>query len=418
MSGEYQRIDACRACKNEKLICLLDLGEQCLSGIFPARPDVDVPKVPLRLVKCDETVGDACGLVQLEHTFDLETMYGGEYGYRSGLNSSMVRHLKEKAEKIMESIDLKDGDLVIDIAGNDGTFLGFFPSTLKLVSVNPTSTKFQEHIPPAVHAIAGFFSSDIVQKHVVESKASVVTSFSMFYDLEDPCDFAQEVRKVLKTDGIWVLEQSYMPTMMKTNSFDTICHEHLSYYGMKQLRYIMDRTGFKILDYQFNGVNGGSISLTVTPKENTCVEDCSSRIDDLIDVELAMGLSTAVPWKAFAERMISNGEQFRSILNYYKSKGYRVAALGASTKGNVTLQSWGIGPKDIQVVADVHHTKFGCFTPGTLIPIEDEDKVLLEEYDLYVVLPWHFRDFFMACEKFKGRKLLFPLPQPEVVFID
>lgn len=371
------------------------------------------------MVKCDETVENACGLVQLEHTFDLETMYGGDYGYRSGLNSSMVRHLKGKAERILRSVDLNDGDLVIDIAGNDGTFLGFFPGTLQLVSVDPTSSKFQEHIPPSVNAIAAFFSAKVIEEVVTGAKkANVVTSFSMFYDLDDPCLFAKEVLKVLKPDGVWVLEQSYMPTMIKTNSFDTICHEHLSYYGMKQLKFIMDAAGFKIVDFEFNDVNGGSISLTVTPQENPSMEACNSKVNDLIDVELAMGLATPLPWKAFADRMTSYGEQFRSMLEYYKGKGYRIAGLGASTKGNVTLQSWGISANDIEVVGDVHHTKFGCFTPGTWIPIEDEDRVLQEKYDLYVVLPWHFRAFFMASPKFKGCKLLFPLPQPEIVIVD
>ena len=197
-------------------------------------------KGPLKLVKCDEGTG-GCGHVQLEHTFDLPTMYGDEYGYRSGLNGSMVNHLRGKYEKISQLVNLEPNDIVIDIAGNDGTFLGFFPSTLKLVSIDPTSKKFSQYFDDHVSYIPDFFSRKIFVDFFGNVTAKLVTSFSMFYDLEDPCQFAKEVNSVLDPEeGIWVLEQSYMPEMLRVNSFDTICHEHLSYYGMRQLKYIME----------------------------------------------------------------------------------------------------------------------------------------------------------------------------------
>jgi len=244
----FHKIEKCRVCGNEHYYTVLDLGDQYLSGIFPKFVDPDMYKGPLKLVKCDESTG-GCGHVQLEHTFDLPTMYGEEYGYRSGLNSSMIKHLGEKYEKITNYLNLKENDIVVDIAGNDGTFLGFFPSTLKLVSIDPTSKKFGRYFADHVSYIADFFSKKTFREFFGKSNAKLITSFSMFYDLEDPCQFAKEVNSVLDPEeGIWVLEQSYMPEMLRANSFDTVCHEHLSYYGMRQLKYIMDQAGFKIID--------------------------------------------------------------------------------------------------------------------------------------------------------------------------
>ena len=412
--SKFYKIEKCRVCGNEHLITVLDLGDQYLSGIFPREIEGDMYRGPLTLVKCDEKKG-GCGHVQLEHTFDLPTMYGDEYGYRSGLNGSMVRHLKEKAVKIMADTKLDSGDIVVDIAGNDGTFLGFFPHDLQLMSIDPTSKKFKEYIPEHVNHIADFFSADAYRDRFGKQKAKVITSFSMFYDLEDPCEFARQVHECLDPHGIWVLEQSYMPEMLRVNSFDPVCHEHLSYYGMRQLKYIMDKSGFKIVDFEFNDVNGGSISVVVTPATNSERKECTVKLTGIIAKELDIGLDTVQPWEDFAERINSCKKQFWEIVDFYRRNGSKICCLGASTKGNVTLQTWEIGPEEIEVVGDVNPDKDGSFTPGTWIPIKNEESVLEKEYDLHIVLPWHFRDFFLKNEKFRGRRFLFPLPEPEVV---
>jgi len=408
-SDLFHKIEKCRVCGNEHLVTVLDLGEQFLSGIFPKKIDLDMPRGPLKLVKCNEEEG-GCGHVQLEHTYDLPTMYGDNYGYRSGLNASMVKHLKEKAQKIQKDIKLESGDIVVDIAGNDGTFLGFFPETCQLMSIDPTSEKFKGYFKSNVNYMADFFSAELFKKRFGNQKAKVITSFSMFYDLDDPCDFASQVKECLAPEGIWVLEQSYMPEMLRVNSFDTVCHEHLSYYGMRQLKYIMDKAGLNIVDYEFNDVNGGSISLVVSPSK----KECSTKLTALLALEVEQGLDTVEPWEEFAARMTENNHKFLKIIRDLRDEGYKVAGLGASTKGNVTLQTWGITPNDILAIGDVNPDKDGSFAPGTWIPIKNEDEVLAY-YDVFVILPWHFKKFFVNNEKFKGKKLVFPLPTPEVV---
>ena len=409
----FHKIEKCRVCGNEHYYTVLDLGNQYLSGIFPKFVDLDMYRGPLKLVKCDESTG-GCGHVQLEHTFDLPTMYGEEYGYRSGLNSSMVKHLKSKYEKIYNFLDLKENDIVIDIAGNDGTFLGFFSPELKLVSIDPTSKKFSKYFKEHVDYIADFFTEKTFRQFFGYSNAKLVTSFSMFYDLQDPCQFAKEVNSILDPEeGIWVLEQSYMPEMLRANSFDTVCHEHLSYYGMRQLKYIMDQAGLKIIDFEFNDANGGSISVVVANIDSK-YEEATQMVNDLLQKELDLKLDTAEPWNDFSFRIEECRIKFWELINECKEGGLKIAALGASTKGNVTIQTWRVTPDDIEVVGEVNPDKDGSFTPGTWIPIKNEDSVI-EEYDVFVVLPWHFKNFFINSPKFKGKKLLFPLPNAEIV---
>jgi hypothetical protein len=404
-NNKFYKVESCRVCGNKHYSTVLDLGNQYLSGIFPKFVDFDMHRGPLKLIKCDETTG-GCGHVQLEHTFDLSTMYGEEYGYRSGLNASMVKHLQEKCEKIVNFLNLQKNDLVIDIAGNDGTFLGFFSSELRLVSIDPTSKKFSKYFKDHVDYIANFFTEKTYRTYFGEQKAKLVTSFSMFYDLEDPCQFAKEVNAILDpNEGIWVLEQSYMPEMLRVNSFDTVCHEHLSYYGMRQIKYIMDQAELKI--------NGGSISVVVDNK-NSKYEEATQMLNELIQEELDLKLNTTEPWIDFSFRIEECRVKFWEIINTCKKEGLKVAALGASTKGNVTLQTWGITDNDIEVVGEVNPDKDGSFTPGTWIPIRKENAVI-EEYDVFVILHWHFKNFFINNPKFKGKKLLFPLPNAEIV---
>lgn len=410
----YRKITKCRVCGNSHYTKILDLGDQYLTGLFPKHIDLKMHSAPLVLVKCDESYG-GCGHVQLQHTFDLSTMYGDSYGYRSGLNAGMVAHLKSKYERIIKNLSLKTNDIVVDIAGNDGTFLSFFSDNLDLWVIDPTSRKFSQYIPERVHYIADFFSSKLYFDKIGFERAKLVTSFSMFYDLEDPCEFARQVNEILDpNEGMWVLEQSYMPEMLRMNSFDTICQEHLSYYGMRQLKYIMDRSNFKIIDFEFNDVNGGSISLVVANRNSKYVE-CTERIESLIFDEFKEKLHTIEPWIFFSERVDACRSQFFEIIRDFTNRGKKIAGLGASTKGNVLLQTWNVGPNSLQLIGDVNPDKDGAYTPGTWIPIRSEEEALSENYDAYVVLPWHFKKFFLSNPKFKGRTLIFPLPNPEVV---
>jgi len=256
----FSKTEKCRICGNANLVPIADLGVQFLTGVFPKQVEENITQGPLRLVKCHGNE-NVCGLLQLEHSYDLGEMYGRNYGYRSGLNPSMVRHLENKVARIVQMVSLHNGDLVVDIGSNDGTTLNAFPPDLRLLGVDPTGDKFRHFYRSHVDLIVDFFSADLVADACTGQKAKVVTSFSMFYDLESPVDFAKDIAKTLAPDGIWVFEQSYMPLMLEKGAYDTICHEHLEYYGLRQIVWIAECAGLKVIDVEFNDINGGSFSV-------------------------------------------------------------------------------------------------------------------------------------------------------------
>jgi NDP-4-keto-2,6-dideoxyhexose 3-C-methyltransferase len=408
----YTKIEKCRICGNSHLECVLDLGEQALTGVFPKHKETKLTTGPLRLVKC---IGgeEACGLLQMEHSYDLGEMYGENYGYRSGLNPSMVAHLQNKVKRILGIVTLGNDDLVVDIGSNDSTTLQAYPAGPTLVGIDPTGIKFHNYYPAHIQLIPEFFSSELLKERFPGKKAKVITSFSMFYDLEAPMDFMRQVHEVLADDGVWVFEQSYMPTMLETNSYDTVCHEHLEFYALRQIKWMADRVGFKLIDVEFNAVNGGSFSVVAARTSSKL--PVYSGLNNLLLREESEGLNTLVPYQEFSSRVAETKRALRSFVTEALSQGKRIACLGASTKGNVLLQYCGFTSDELFAVGEVNPEKYGCYTPGTLIPIIPEAELLADEPDYLIVLPWHFREFFISKYHLKRAKLVFPLPQLEIV---
>lgn len=412
-------ITACRICGNKELVQVLDLGIQALTGIFQKSKNSVVETMPLQLVKCVETGnGDQCGLLQLKHSGDLAAMYGQDYGYRSGLNQSMVKHLHGKVEKILKTVRLNDGDLVIDIGSNDSTLLQAYPASgVDLVGIDPTGVKFKKYYPPHIRLIPDFFSKKVLCNNLGDRRAKIITSVSMFYDLEDPMSFVSQVGEVLADDGVWVLEQSYMPTMLAMNAYDTVCHEHLEYYGLKQIKWLLDRSDMQVLDVELNAVNGGSFSIVVS-KKGAPYPVNAQQIERVLQNENDLGLDTLKPYREFEQRVLHHRDGLRAFFAQCRKEGKKVFGYGASTKGNVMLQYCAITNDDMSCIADVNEDKFGAYTPGTLIPIVSEEEARMKKPDYFLVLPWHFRDSILARETSylrEGGKLVFPLPTLQVV---
>jgi len=409
----YKTIEKCRICGNSNLVEVVNLGEMMLTGVFPKSKNESITAGPLSLVKC---IGDkdTCGLLQLCQSYDLRELYGMNYGYRSGLNRSMVDHLHSKVKKIMNIVQLKESDLIIDIGSNDGTTLAAYPPDLSnLVGIDPTGVKFKDFYQPHIKLIPDFFSKTLILEHFGPQKAKVVMAFSMFYDLEEPLSFMQGVYDILDDNGIWVFEQSYMPRMLETNSFDTVCQEHLEYYGLSQIKWMTDRVGFRIIDVELNDINGGSFSVTVS-KQNSQYA-VAENLNELLQQEHKRGLSTLQPYREFAVQISLFKEELLTFLRRARKDGKTVMGLGASTKGNVILQYCGITEQDLPCIGDVNTDKFGCYTPGTMIPIVPESEVLAKNPDYLLVLPWHFKKFFLSNNHLRGRNLVFPLPKLEIV---
>ncbi len=414
-----KEIKSCRICANQHLVPVLDLGQQTLTGVFPRSPEEAITKGPLELVKCSEDAGKGCGLLQLRHSYEANEMYGDNYGYRSGLNKSMVEHLGGRVRKILDIVTLNAGDLIIDIGSNDSTLLQAYPlSKLRLVGIDPTGIKFKKYYPRHIELIPDFFSAAAVRKHLGNARAKVITSIAMFYDLEAPTNFMKEIFDVLDEDGIWVFEQSYMPTMLEKDSYDTVCHEHLEYYAFKQIKWMADAVGFKVIDVEFNAANGGSFALTVAKKTSKVHRERTDLVDSILADEQRKGLSQLTPYAAFKERVNLQRDNLIRFVRELNAKGEKIFGYGASTKGNVILQYCGFTSKDIPYIAEVNPDKFGRFTPGTAIPIISEKEAKAMDPEYFLVLPWHFKDNIINREQVYldgGGALVFPLPQIETV---
>lgn len=414
--SSFTTIQRCRVCGNTELAPVLDLGDQVLTGVFPKHATQGVTRGPLRVVKChgDES---ACGLVQLRHSYRSAELYGDGYGYRSSLNSSMVQHLREKAATLADLVVLEDGDIVLDIGSNDGTTLGFFSSKLKRVGIDPTISRFGHLYPTDIEAIPDFFSADLFKRSFGSRKAKIVTSIAMFYDLESPLQFVEQIAEVLDSDGIWHFEQSYMPRMLEQTAYDTICHEHLEYYGLRQIEWILSRCGMVIQNVELNDVNGGSFAVTAT-RQSSRLRPVHANIESVMQNEAQAAVATLAPFERFASRASAHRAALTFLLDELTSTGAKVLGYGASTKGNVILQYCGITAKQLPFVAEINSDKFGCFTPGSNIPIISEADAHAMKPDYMLVLPWHFRHNLIARErKFlaRGGRLIFPLPAIEIV---
>ena len=409
----YTEIERCRICNNSNLISIMDLGEQTLSGVFPKSADEIIAAGPVELVKCKGET--SCGLVQLKQSYSLDDMYGENYGYRSGLNAQMVSHLQSKVQKILDMDVLKPGDIVVDIGSNDATTLRSYPQDqYNLIGIDPTGKKFASYYPDTITLVPDFFSAAAIQSVLGDQRATVITSFAMFYDLEDPVQFAREVNASLADNGIWVFEQSYLPAMLEASAFDTICHEHLEFYALKQIEWITKAAGLKILDVENNDVNGGSFSIIACKSTSTQVAK-ESHLQSIRDREISLHLDDDKIYESFRDHVSKAKNDLLSFLDQARSEGKSVYGLGASTKGNVLLQYFDITSKLIAGIAEVNDEKFGSFTPGTLIPISPQDEVLARNPDYLLVLPWHFREFFLSHPNFKGKQLVFPFPKFEIV---
>ncbi len=407
-----RKIDECRAGGGANLVSVLNLGSQELTGVFPKSIDEKVTSGPLELVWAPRS-----GLLQLAHSFDASEMYGENYGYRSGLNQSMVRHLGNKIVHLERYADLKPGDVVLDIGSNDATSLkAYGTSGLRRIGIDPTGAKFREFYPDDIALVPDFFTAK--NYHSVEKRpAKIVTSIAMFYDLEDPIAFARDIASVLADDGIWHFEQSYLPSMLRMTSYDTICHEHLEYYSLGVVQAIVDAAGMKVVDVGMNAVNGGSFAVTAA-KVTSSRQPNSAVIDWLLEQENRMGLNTPRPYREFEERVFRHREDLQRLIRALNGDGKKVLGYGASTKGNVVLQFCGFTARDIPAIAEVNPDKFGSFTPGSRIPIISEKDAHAIDPVYFLVLPWHFKDRILQREKeylSRGGKFIFPFPEIEII---
>jgi SAM-dependent methyltransferase len=330
----------------------------------------------------------------------------------------MVDHLRTKVEYVSRFVERRANYVILDIGSNDGTLLaGFEENSATLIGIDPTAAKFRQYYRPDIQVAERFFAADTFFNLSGGRKARLIFSIAMFYDLEDPRRFVHDIAASLADDGVWHFEQSYLPAMLAANSYDTVCHEHLEYYSMKQIDFLLADAGLKVVDVLENDVNGGSFAVTAA-RIGSPVAERRDRVLAFRQREHALGLEGLQIYSAFSRRVREHRDGLLGFFAESRRAGKRIVGYGASTKGNVLLQYCRLTEAQLPMIAEVNPDKFGRFTPGTLIPIVSEDEAKASDPDALFVLPWHFREHITRRESTwlaAGKQLIFPLPTFSVV---
>ena len=406
-------IKICRNCKSLKLKFLFSLGKLSFTGKFSKHVNKDIPKDFINLIMCKK-----CKLIQLDRNFDKKYLYGPDYGYRSGINKTMTKHLSSITNQMESLVNLKKNDYVLDIASNDGTLLNSYKKrNIIKVGIDPILKKYNSFYKNTRYKIPNFFSLRAIKNNKIKNKFKVITACAVFYDMEDPNKFLQDISKIIEPNGgIFYLEFQDLLSIIKYNLFDTICHEHLEYYSLKIVKKMLKNNDLKLLDVNKNKINGGSLGLIIG--HHKCRYKVKNlKVNKIIKEEKYYSLENQETFVKFFKKIIQLKIKLNNLIIKIKKNNKIIHGYGASTKGNVLLQFFKLGKKQIKLVADRNPDKDNLFTPGTKIKIISEKKSRSQIPDYYLVLPWHFKNEILKRESKiikKGTKFIFPLPTLKV----
>tara|TARA_Y100001963_G_scaffold160067_1_gene267544 strand:+ start:439 stop:1686 length:1248 start_codon:yes stop_codon:yes gene_type:complete len=412
----------CRIADDE-LIEVFSLGDLYVSDFIKDGESPRAGREEMKLLLSKES-----GLLQMEKAVDPDFMYG-KYWYRSGTNATMKKELEDVVESVIDSVPCVDGDIFLDIACNDGTLFKFVPDEFTTVGIDPCDDSFaNESRKHASCVVQDYFSAESFWK-ASKKKAKIITTIAMFYDLEDPISFLKDIDEVMDDEGIFVLQLSYTPLMLKQLAFDNICHEHVCFYSLSSMKYLLDKTGFDIVDCVLNDVNGGSFRIYIRKKiatkekfKTAPYRDVANfRVESLLAYERDLNLNDPQVYKDFYDEMLKLKDETIGFIQQAKSEGKSVWGYGASTKGNTLLQWFGLDSTMIDGIAERNPDKFGLKTIGTDIPIYSEEDMRLANPDYLLILPWHFIYEFRNRERDylnRGGKFIVPCPVFEIIGAD
>ena len=394
-----------------KLTKLFSLGNLYVSDFVETQEELTDSDLTLYLDKVS-------GLVQLGESIDYDKLYR-KYWYSSGTNETMRKELKRVVEDVCY-VTAPEGAW-LDIGCNDGTLLGFVPKTMERVGCDPSDVAGDSMGDYSL--VNDYFTQENVAKY---GKFKVITAIAMFYDLIDPVRFLRDIYDVLEDDGVFVIQMSYLPLMIKQLAFDNIVAEHLCYYALQSLMYFLNQANLKVVDCKLNDVNGGSF---VVHAQKTCAttesyatapyrDVANWRIDATIEMEDVQKMGNANTYKQFFREVKLLKARTVEFIKNAVAEGKTVYGLGASTKGNTLLQYYGLDHTLITAISERQHKKHGLFTVGTNIPICSEEALREANPDYVLVLPWHFIHELKGREKEyldKGGKFIVPCPKFEVI---
>jgi len=418
MHANVMMRETCRSCGSGPLKPVLSLGELYVSDFVSVEHEQSL-KVPLELVLCDANDG-GCGLLQLKHTTPPELLYS-QYWYKSGISTTIRKDLNDIVDKAERLVRLKRGDIALDIGCNDGTLLRCYRAKgLVLAGFEPSRNLVEEAKRGTSKIINNLFNSADFVAEFGGRKAKIVTAISMFYDLEDPNEFLDDMVSILDPNGLFVIQQNYLATMIENNAFDNICHEHLEYYSLTSLENLLNRHDMEPFDVELNDVNGGSFRIYVRHKGGKVrgFSEAEKRLKKLKDSEKRKGFGKIKAYDEFAREIEEIRRDLMGFLNQEVKKGKRIFIYGASTRGLVVLQYFGIDKKLVEAAVDKNPDKWGKYIVGTGIPIMSVEQYRQEKPDYLFVLPYHFIEEIKDQEKDfleKGGKMIVAIPKFRII---
>ena len=403
MIKPYTEIEKCRGCGSKILHPVVNIGKVPIV-YFPKMNERNPPSVPLEVVRCE----GFCKLVQLKHTTNPDLLWRKDYWYRSASNSRMVEVLNEVVQEVQKRVKLDDGDIVVDTGSNDSTLLKQYPTNIVRVGFEPSdiAKEVNSHLGADL-IINDFFHSKAAGFKTLEGKAKVVTSIAMFYDIHDSHTFIEDVKTILRKDGVWCIQIAYLPKLLENGAFDSVCHEHLCYYSIQTLQRILQRHELEIFDIQSVDINEGSIRVFVSRNQ---VRTVMPIVSVMLLQEDRCRLDEDWAYKAFRARMEDTRRRVKEAIDGIKGE---IHAYGSSTKGITMLHYFGLTKDRIAAVWDVQPGKWGRRMPGSDIPIISEQEGRKRNPEALLILPWTFAEGFIEREKAYlkgGGKIIVPLP--------
>lgn len=403
-------ISRCRVCACSELLSVLDFGEHYIID-FPEDEHKGV-KAPLELLLCTR-----CGLVQLRHTVPRDVLYR-RYWYRSGISETMVLALADITRSAKRLVNLKPNDIVIDIGANDGTLLRQYKRPdIRRVGFEP-SENLLAYAKNSGDIINDYFNAKAFLKVYPNERAKIITAIAMFYDLEDPNQFVADIKRLLDPEGVFIIQMNYLGTMLERNTFDNLCHEHLEYYSIASLRFLLQVHGLEIFDVELNEINGGSFRIYVRNRGSRLGGSVSNAVIELDNYEKRLSMDKKETYDEFAQRIKAISETLHRFIENEVSNGKKVYVNGASTRGNTILQAARLDQSLITVAADRNPSKWGRRMIGSNIPIVSKEWARREKPDYYLILPYGFLDEIIDEEKTylkEGGRFIVPIPRPYVI---
>jgi SAM-dependent methyltransferase len=412
---EVVKLKNCRTCGEETLRTFLSLGPMPIPNGFLKKEQLSKGEeyYPLDVAFCE-----SCGLMTLVHVVRPDIMFRN-YVYIPGTSQTMIKHFYQMAKENIKRFKMNKNSLAIDIGSNDGTLLKQFKSFgTKILGIDPAKNIAEEATKNDIETIADFFSVNLAKK-ISRSKgqADLITATNVIAHINNLLDLMDGVETLLKDRGVFLGEFPYLVDLIEHGEFDTIYHEHLSYFSIRSLLALAERVGLEIFDAKRTDVHGGSIQVFFRKKGSSKNPPLSS-VEELVALERSKGLDIIGPFEDFATKTHKKREELTKLLKQLKARQKRIVGYGAAAKGNVLTNFFRIGPDLLDYIVDSIPYKQGSFTPGMHIPIYAESKLLEDQPDYALILAWNFADEITNKNKEytkRGGKFITTVPLVKIV---